>query len=442
MNASIQNTDIKPNILLIISIQAIVLLLLIKSFALWAIFVTLFIGAFLLYIYPELGFAFAFTNNILLYLFFDYVKVDITAPVIIVYFLIIGGCVVFYLQKQKTPVKIEMNKILAISLLIGVVMMLGFFYSSNKGFGAYKIAFYFIYNIPLLLVGILLKKNLNDIIKLLLFTYIIGVIVSVISFIISADNLYFSFMRFRPTENVSPITLSRTLGTSIICTLFLFVNSKNVLFKSLFLFSIPLLLAPMIWSGTRAPLLGIIGASLLYYFLQPSQTIYRKFVLGTSALSFTLFLLLKSSTQIAARMTTPVAQEASAAFRILAWFTGLKDFASSPLLGKGTGSFILDANWIELKWAHNLIIELAGENGIFGLVLILLFIFYCTSIGLKNITYYSKNKNQTSLQLSICLLALFSFTLWNAMFSGAIFANSIIWFSAGLIIATKPAKLT
>ncbi len=438
MHINTQNIDIKPQLFLIALIQAILLLLLLKSFALWAIFIALISGIFFLYIFPELGFAFALTNNILLYIFFDYVRVNITAPVVIVYALILITSTSFFLIKKDFTIDFIKDKILIISMLIGLIMIFGYFYSSNKTFGLYKTAFYFINNLPLLLVGILLKEDKMSIVKLLIFAYAIGLLVSIISILISLDDLYFDFMRFRPSENVSPITLSRTLGTAALFSLFLFAKANNKIIKLIIIFSMPLLLAPMIWSGTRAPLIGLLGAALVYYLAQPKQSLYKKFFVSIIGLSSALFLLFRSSSQIATRMTTPITQEASAAFRILAWFKGIQDFLKSPFLGTGTGSFKLETNWIELKWAHNLIIEMAGENGIAGLFLILFFLYLTTVYGIKTITYFNKTGEFLKLQLSICMLALFVFTLWNSMFSGAIFSNALVWFSAGLIIALKP----
>jgi len=324
-------------------------------------------------------------------------------------------------------------------LLITAVMLFGLLYSTNRSYGIYKITFYFIYNFTMFMVASLYYKDFRGIEKLLSFAFLLGLLLAVISFVIKTDTIY-AFARFRPSDSVNPIFLARSLGVSILCSFFFLSKFKRSLPKILLLLSYGLLLSPIIWSGSRAPFLGLFFAAIIFYLLQPSQTTRRKMWVSFICIICVVLFMLYSASQVTARITTPIAQEASAAFRVLAWFQGLQDFLGSPLLGIGTGSFFLDTPWIPLIYPHNLILEMACENGLLGLAAILSFIGLTAILGLRNIRFYHQNNQEIPLQLSITVFSIFAYTLWNSMFSGDISTNPVIWFAAGLINVLYQSK--
>jgi O-antigen ligase len=124
---------------------------------------------------------------------------------------------------------------------------------------------------------------------------------------------------------------------------------------------------------------------------------------------------------------------------VFAWIQAVQDFLGSPLTGIGTGSFALNTPWLDLYWPHNLFLEMACENGLIGLGLILFFVVLVVIYGFKNIFFYAKCNLNIQLQLSIASSCLFAFSLWNSMFSGDISTNPVVWFSAGLIYALHPS---
>lgn len=422
------------DIVLILLTELLFFLLFLKSNFLGLLFL-IFIGTlFLIYLYPEIGFAVAFTGNTILYFLFDHISVPFTYPEMLTYIILLVLGATFYLLKHPS-IELKLGPLFKITLAIAIILIFGLFYSSDRTYGIYKITFFFILNIPYFVVASLYRKDFNGIEKILFFTIIVGLILSYFSFQIASDSAFFKFVRFRLSEDVGPLNLSRALAIAAVSCLYFITKSKKwmpILFGAI---ALPFLLAPLNWTGSRAPMLGIILSAILYYILQPSQSLPRKIIFICIGLVGIVYYFLHVGGHVASRMSTPVVEEASAAFRLLAWFQSILDFIQSPLLGIGTGSFFLETGFIPLIYPHNLILELACENGILGLSAILLFIAISGYYAINNIKYYYKQENRSKTQLSIVVACLFANTLWNAMFTGNIFANNMVWFSAGLVWA-------
>jgi len=438
-NINIEN-DIKKFLILIVSLQFVFLILLLKSASIGVVFALLICGAFLLYLHPEFAFSLILTGYVLIYLFFDFMSIDIHFIAFLSYLVITFSGVFIYLLRREEQEIIILGKIFWISILIGLLMFIGLLFSTNRAYGLSKTGLYFLFNIVAFMVAALLAKDSKRIENLAFFTYLLGLVVAIICFDLASTRFYFKFVRFRLSESIDPIILSRSLGISVLSALYLIIKYKELLIRLFLIFSVIILVSPMIWTGSRAPILGLILTVLLFFILQPSQPIFRKVAIVLSGIGATIYYVSQSASQVTARMATPVAQEASAAFRILAWFQAIQDFGSSPITGIGTGSFFLNVPGIPLTYPHNLVLELACENGIIGFLLVCSFLFIVLKYGIVNIKYYNQHQLNTQLQLSILTFCLFFFSLWNSMFSGKISANAMVWFAAGLIWALYSAR--
>ncbi len=425
---------------LIYLLELIFIILLLKSISLGLAFALIICCLFFLKLFPEFGFVFAFTGNILLYVFFDYFEVNITAPVIIIHFLLLFLGIFYFWIKRTNSESIVFGKIFWISVFIGLAMIAGLIYSTDRSYGLSKVVFYFIFNLSMLFVSLFFKNNFNKIENLLIFAFLIGLILGIFSYFISLKYIYFKFERFSPSTSVNPIFLARSLGISCLSSLVLLKKYKNTLLKIFVLLAFPILMMPMIWSGSRAPIIGVILSLFLFYILQPSEPIYRKIIITSASGVIVVFLMFQFGGQIVERLITPVAQDTSTAFRFLAWFQAIFDFFRSPIFGIGTGSFFLDNPILPLIYPHNLILELASENGIVGLILIVTFLYLPIKYSISNIKYFGKVQLERYQQLSIIIFCIYIYSLWNSMFSGDIALNSMVWFSAGLVYVLNISK--
>ncbi|MFZ5517144.1 MAG: O-antigen ligase family protein [Candidatus Zhuqueibacterota bacterium] len=426
--------DIKKYFKWLVAVESLTIAMLFFSEIFSLAFFLTFFFPFIIFLVPEISFAVALTDNILLKVLSDAVPTGLPFPQLIAYFLLISFSIFFYLSRKSDQYEFIDSRLHQIVIAIILLLIFGLFFSTNRSYGATKILFYLIYNLTMFFIPSLYVNDLRGIKRIIIIGYILGIILGLISFLVKADTVV-QFLRFRPSESVNPIFLSRSLGVSIICGIFLLVKSKQLYTKFLILLSYIILLPPMIWSGSRGPFIGVLVLALGFYFLQPAKPLSKKILISLVTLTSAVLLIIYTTNTISTRISAPITQEASSAFRVLAWLVAIQNFLSSPLIGIGTGSYLMEAPWQNFIYPHNLILELACENGILGLILILLFIGQAIRYGLSNIRDYAATNESSGLQLSVVSICLFLFGLWNAMFSGDISNNSLVWFAGGLISA-------
>jgi O-antigen ligase len=417
-------------IMALILLEVIFLMVMLKSFGLAVLFLLFITSFFLVANFPEYSLALAATGSVLIMLIFDNLDLSLPMPILIIYlFFIILGLIV-YCFKENIKIKLQLSLPQLLSLFLLGVLVFGYTYSTNPSYAIRKIAFYILFNLALVFVPLLLAKEQNRIYNIGYWIYILGIIFGIITTIIAMNSQ--QSVRFHASENINPIWLARSLGVSIIFSFFVIMNLKRRFLKLIVLFSNFVMLFPMIRSWSRAPFIGLLGSLLLMLVLQPKIKESYKIILGAVFLAAGLFLLRAAPNQIASRMQTPVTEEWSAAFRLLAWYKAFGFFMQSPLLGIGTGSFKLDLPFTPFLYPHNLVLEMACENGVIGLLLIILFLSFTFFLGIKTIRKALVFKEK---QLAIVLLAAFTYTAWNAMFSGDISSNESVWLYSGLICA-------
>ena len=416
------------------AMEVVFLSLLLKSSLLCSVYLLLTIGTFLIVIFPEIGIAIALSGNHILYYIFDKYEIQLSyGPFLFYLFLVLESFFVYSFLMDNNQ-KIKFGKLFHISIVIGLLLAVGTLYSADRAWGLKKTVFYFLLNVFEFVLILILGKNIKRMKYVFLFTFLIGVYLAIESFVKMRTDIYFEYVRFALSDNVGPLNLGRSMGISVVAGTFFITNKESGWVKFLILGTIPFLISPMIWTGSRGPLLGLAISLFLFYLLQPQEAKYRKIILGITSFFAGLYYIFHSSSQVAARLETPVLQEASAAFRILAWIKALQEFAGSPLTGIGTGSFHFDTPWgVPMIYPHNLIIEMACELGIIGLIAISWFIILSVYYGFKNIKFYHSVNNNEFVQYSITAFSLFVFGFLNAMFTGSIFTNSLVWFGSALI---------
>jgi O-antigen ligase len=379
--------------------------------------------------FPEFGLAVALTGRILLHFLFDDVVIGLPIPALLLYFfMIIGGAVIIMIQRPA-PSSFSIKAPHILSLALFVVLIMGFFHTTNVPYASQKLAFYLIFNIVLIFLPLIYSNNINKFENIFIFAYFLGLLLGLITTYLvlhSPDRL-----RYQPSESVNPIWFSRSLGISLLSSIYLFKKVKRRLFKLLIIFSSPLFIFPMLRSWSRGPLLGIFLCVFLYYFFQPTTTKKQKIIAAATLIIGSAVFLLFTSNQITARLKMPLSEEMSAAFRVMAWFKAAQLFAAHPLFGIGTGSFFINFPLNPFVYPHNIFLEMACENGIVGVMLLCLFVYFTIKIAVQTI---QKSTGQTT-QIVVMSLTLFFYALWNSLLSGDISTNENIWLTAGLITA-------
>jgi len=427
-------------IILISIIELFFIMIIFKSLLLSYLMFTALILLFVLFLYPEFGLSLALTSNILIRLTLDFLSIEeISSLLLFIQLLILGTGVLFYKLKNGPDEKFYFNKLIFISLFIGFLMWGGLYYSKNYDYGIYKATYYVFYNFPLIIIPFIFRHEINKSINIIKFVCYLGILLGIIATVLAS---HFPLNeRFIPSENVNAIWLARSLGISILSTLFILDVSKRYTVKSICLLSILIMLYPILRTGSRAPFFGLVIAIILYYFYQPDIKRKHKLIIFSSLILMLLIFLLITQSVLFSRIISPDINDLSSTFsRIAAWEKALYEFSSAPIMGIGTGSFYYEFLYITIFYPHNIFLELLSESGILGFLSIVIFCILSIRYALNNIKYFKIQGSSKYIKLSIVLFTIFLFSVWNAMFSGDIVHNGTVWLSAGLIVALYDSK--
>jgi O-antigen ligase len=410
-------------------------LLLIKQDTLAVTYLIIICGMILLFFFPEFSISVAFTGNVLFHILYDYIGISISYFALIMGFVlqIVGALI--YIERRCYKKEVYFGALFKLSSAIAVVLIIGVLYSSDKYYGMTKTILFLLMNMPLLVIVSLYRNDMRAIQRIFFFNVIIGLILAILSFEAARNALLFGNFRFRLSDNIGPLGVARPLCIAIVSAWFFVVGKRNVFVKLLFICALPFLVQPVIWSGSRGPLLAIFSGIMAIVLLQPRVKSWQKLILTLVVVGAGLYYFVHSSSQVSQRLATPLAEEASAAYRVIAYIQALGNFANHPLTGIGTGSFYLATNWVPLVYPHNLLLEVAAENGIVGLALVIAFLIVTAKYGLAAIKRFNEQKDFETMQLTIALCAAMTSSLVNAMVSGNIASNFYVWASAGLVWA-------
>jgi len=341
-------------------------------------------------------------------------------------------CVVDYILNKDNFSKINIfdSKWFGFVLLSFIILpTISLFYSGNAIFGMLKIAYLLISTIPTILVFYyLLVTASEERIRVFLKSVIyFGLLFAIFSLIFSPFNpstVYsFEFSRW------SHVISGRLLGTITVIILLShftdFVESKlNLIIAS------TLLLTSTYFVGLRAALLGI--AILLIFLLIFSLIIKDKKSLLTIILSvvfsFLIIFLINLGNQDSTERYNKLLTYQEGEFddgainaRMKAYEVSWENIKKSPFLGIGFGGFYnkqVSGEIANIKYPHNLIIEIQLELGLVGSVYFGILIAVMLSLAYK----YFKS-----------FFVFLIFSLWLAMFSKDIATQTQLWIGLALL---------
>jgi O-antigen ligase len=191
----------------------------------------------------------------------------------------------------------------------------------------------------------------------------------------------------------------------------------------------PLTIAPI-----RIAVIGTIGI-LLISLLQPSAVVNLLPESATDRFGTVSEII----AGLAGQDLEQTAPDESTADRLIAYAAAVDLFNSNPILGRGTASFTTWAATSELSdWApdaaypHNIILQFAAENGIIGLVVLVVVLFS----AFRGLLPRSHNPTWNA------ILVLLVFFLLNSLVSSGIIDNKPLWGLVALGIAASSTEGT
>jgi len=127
--------------------------------------------------------------------------------------------------------------------------------------------------------------------------------------------------------------------------------------------------------------------------------------------------------------------QSSSSARVDLYETSLAVFGENPMLGAGLGGLVGEFEESENIYSHNLLLEIASETGLVGLLIHLVTVLLTVLLVIR---YLHSPDAQVRQDLEIGLLMLI-FCYANAQLSGDLVGNKMVWFFLGFINGTLPA---
>lgn len=240
------------------------------------------------------------------------------------------------------------------------------------------------------------------------------------------------------------IALARACGLGLFANLLFLLPTEERPFIKFCLWIIATLqLYAMLSAGARGPVLSFILSLFLFFVLsikifpwpKIDRFALRLFVLAILAAIVLTMVGQKLFPTLVFRMRVLLTEVgSSAAMRIDLCRAALYQFARSPIWGAGTGQFGMAVTGQDIRlYPHNIILELAAETGILGVLVFVTMIGVSLAEGFIRL----RGKGLTEIIAKYLLVAT-CFNLLNAMVSGDINDNRILFtFIALLSVSSR-----
>jgi len=296
-------------------------------------------------------------------------------------------------------------------LLFVIVLFMGCFFSTNSQEGFVKaIRFTLIVFFPYIIARVFFKTNeqIHLFIKTIFVTAIlIGILLIIISFFGEYSGGRIDFL------NVNQIPLATLLATGLVIAVIGATSNVDMIFVGRWNRSFcAIVIIPLLYSiflvGCRGPLVSAILGLFCYYLLISKKRLKITIFIGIILLfvmiiwissSDIVYSILEHIPNVSGYSLTQIEEGPSTVQRLELYSSAILLFLQNPLLGVGTGGF-------PGGYPHNIFLEVAAENGIFGLLLFICFLFSVIQKGFRYIILYLPKLDEYSKNVGLIILTL------------------------------------
>lgn len=330
-------------------------------------------------------------------------------------------------------------------LLLTAILAFSYTYSMGPKYGGYKLLSFIAFNISLFVIAAFFPQSARELRRLVYSYILVAIVITVLTGLI-----FYSYLQSGEVEKimrltfagVNPISYSAYISGALLIIMTLWdekwtIRRKILLALACFVFIIAILLA-----NSRGPLfsLFVVGSGLIAVRIRQHPKVKQLFIAVAALIIFAVLLQalpenLISRYDISKSFSgaTVVAPQNTISMRLRFWRHSLEMSTQSPLtfiFGNGIGSFARDYYHYDHRWyAHNIFIELFGEQGLLGVVAFVLFIGTVLANGFRR----SARLEAGAKRIALSLLIVAGYFLLTAQFSGDLNDNRRLWFVLGLI---------
>lgn len=385
-----------------------------------------------------------------LFLFAGYYKVDprlgfIQTHIDITLLFLIFSILAFFLYGVRKSFKIKMplgfTKVAALFLLLTACLLGGLLYTQSRQYGFDK-ALRFIFLTGWAFFGSALL--ILDFLSLRRFSWALVTISTVMAIDAIPSHPGVGQVGFVTAFGSNYLALARASGLGLLANVvFLLPIERRPLVRLLLWIVAALQLWAALSAGGRGPVLALVLSFLLFFALSvrgfPRLRIdHFALRLGVLAFFATIILAMVSRELFPTLVLRGeiLLTEGGTSFltRLDLYRAALDQWATSPILGGGTGQFavaVMGAD--ERLYPHNIVLELGAENGLIGVLAFAIMIGIAFREGLTRL----HNGGRFAKTVGRYLLVASCFSLLNAMVSGDINDNRILFAFLGLLSSTR-----
>lgn len=318
-----------------------------------------------------------------------------------------------------------------VAILFGIIMYIWqHLLTPFSGYGAWKVKSYFLFNITLMFAIILFSDDIKAQRRIVYAAFIFGVISCFVLFYQLGTEGSIVHGRFSGFSN--PIWLGRSLGIFLFSAGLTFFLTKHILLKLLVIFIMISLFYFILITGSRGPLYALFLTIIIFFTFIVYKISITKKILVCLIFVITLFLVFPYLDPVTQNRHVVYDLHGSYSARIGFLEESLNMFVDAPFLGSGPGAFAPYSS--DHRYPHNIIAEIAVELGGINLVVFTIFLLFACRILRKVANLKIKQISGKNIFI-IWASLVFIFACINAMFSGDIATNSMIWFASGCLIA-------
>lgn len=372
-----------------------------------------------------------------LFLFAGVFKESLNLPIdISALFLVLTFFSIILKIGAKKTFNIEVLLPIISIIIVYVILLISYIITPSEIYSTEKILKFTIITVPTIVFSLLLFDNRQSLYRFFISLAIISVILSLLSLpSIFQRGSSLSFIGFNGGNYQG---LARLNGVGLIILVFFFLTeAKTIKSKVISLISALLVVFVLFASGSRMPIVAFSIAGI--YLLSKSIFLRRGVVYIRKGIKLVLLLLVLALAMLPviikkgffetiiyrfAVLFTEDQGGTSSSGRIDRFSVAHEMISESPFIGKGLGSFPMYFNGNDLPdYPHNMIIEIIAEIGIIGLLAFSTF-FLISYLRAKK---FNHAKNRVTPTLGMVTIGLFVYYLANAMVSGDINSNRVLY---------------
>ena len=314
------------------------------------------------------------------------------------------------------------------SLVLFVVMVLRLPGPPADVYGSKKLETYLIVNVALLAAGIVVGTRRRDVRRSLGLMLIVALAagLALVHEIATGVQPTFAGRYAISNDAYDPIALGRLAAAGLLIALYVLLAERK--YRLVGVIGVPLMTVTLLASGGRGSLLGVVAGMAVLFGVHSVFAVRRSRILAAIAASVVVASLIVPGAAIT-RSTSVFfggSEGLNSGGRTALWTTAWNAFVTHPLDGLGTGGFAaLD---LPENYPHNLLLEIASELGVIGLVPLLVTL----GVGFFMVTSAIRRGPASERGLTVLVAALLASAFVNALFSTDIPANYDVWLYLGL----------